>query len=119
VQHGTYQGQDYTYQAPPGGTPQAPQFAPRAPQPGGNGQPVIPGQGDPHRPGFDPGSVPFINTPIGGQQQSMLQGPMAQPNPLAAALAQGGNQPQPIDQSAMLAMALSQGNQPDFGGFED
>jgi hypothetical protein len=31
-------------------------------------QEVIPGQTDPHKPGFDPSSVPFINTPIGGQQ---------------------------------------------------
>jgi hypothetical protein len=31
------------------------------PQPGGTGfgQDVIPGQGDPHKPGFDPKAVPF------------------------------------------------------------
>jgi hypothetical protein len=31
----------------------------------GNG-PVTPGQTNPHAPGFDPKSVPFINTPVGG-----------------------------------------------------
>jgi N-acetylmuramoyl-L-alanine amidase len=36
----------------------------------GNG-PVIPGQGDPHKPGFDPKAGQFINTPIGGQQQGL------------------------------------------------
>jgi hypothetical protein len=38
---------------------------------GGSGQQVSPGQGNPHLPGFDPKSVPFINTPIGGQQQGL------------------------------------------------
>lgn len=126
--------------------PGAPELAP----PAGNGQSVTPGQGDPHRPGFDPGSVPFINTPPpngndqggaatvpvppppGQEQPSWMinggkpgvysmpgqQGMNDQMNPLAAALAQGGAQSAPpIDQSALLALALSQGNQPDFGDF--
>jgi hypothetical protein len=29
---------------------------------------VIPGQGDPHKPGFDYKSVPFINTPLPGER---------------------------------------------------
>jgi hypothetical protein len=110
VQHGTYNGQDYTYQAP-GGPSRAP-VAPTAPITP-DGQPVIPGQGDPHLPGFDPGSVPFINTPIGGQQQGMM---IPQINPLAAALAQGDQSPPPIDPT-FLALALQGGTSPDFGGF--
>lgn len=51
--------------------------------------PVIHGQSNPHVPGFDASSVPFINTPIG--QQSMLP----QTDPLALALANG--QMPPID----------------------
>jgi hypothetical protein len=82
------------------------------------GQEVIPGQTDPHKPGFDPSSVPFHD--YSDQRQSMND----QANPLAAALAQGGDQSAPpIDQSTLLAMALSQPQQdfapvipPDFGG---
>jgi hypothetical protein len=82
------------------------------------GQEVIPGQTDPHKPGFDPSSVPFHD--YSDQRQSMND----QANPLAAALAQGGDQSTPpIDQSTLLAMALSQPQQdfapvipPDFGG---
>jgi hypothetical protein len=182
VQHGTYNGQDYTYQTPVGSEPSssAPPLAPAPPpRPSGNGQEVIPGQGNPHLPGFDPNSVPFINTPLPGERQGMndmngrqyagaqemlmptpgqsnlpqeqlmprggespeqfqyrqdrilgtpaheglfppnpYQNAGAGQNPLAAALAQGGNQPgPPIDQSALLALALSQGASPDFGGF--
>jgi hypothetical protein len=37
-------------------------------------QAVVPGQGNPHLPGFDPSSVPFINTPVGGGRQGALPG---------------------------------------------
>jgi hypothetical protein len=35
-------------------------------------QPVVPGQTDPHQRGFDPSSVPFINTPLPGEQPPLL-----------------------------------------------
>jgi hypothetical protein len=98
-------------------------------------QPVTPGQTDPHKPGFDPASVPFHRTPemdqpplLNGGQPGVYSAPQIGPqgmndqaNPLAAALAQGGQQGPQLDQSALLALALAQ-NQPDFstpdlGGF--
>jgi hypothetical protein len=53
--------------------------------PNNTSQDVIPGQQNPHLPGFDPSSVPFTNTPIGPQ------GMADQPNPLVAALAGQGD----------------------------
>ncbi|PNE11941.1 MAG: hypothetical protein CR217_06045 [Beijerinckiaceae bacterium] len=77
---------------------------PQAPPSSQGQQPVIPGQGNPHMPGFDPTSVPFTNTPIG--QQSMLQPPP--PNALTAALAgqgaQGANAPPALAPGIVAAL---------------
>jgi hypothetical protein len=42
-------------------------FAGPTAAPDSNSQAVVPGQGDPHQPGFDPSSVPFKNTPLSGE----------------------------------------------------
>lgn len=88
----------------------APSAASPSPSYAGNEQPVIPGQGNPHQPGFDPSSVPFINTPLPGEQ---APSPDLQP-PTGP---QGFNDVQPLDQQSMLAMALAQNNPIDFGNF--
>jgi hypothetical protein len=95
VQHGTYNGQDYTYQVPPINAPLPPSRPPLAP--------VLPPAG---------GAIPG--------QQGMAQPPIGpQGNPLAAALAQGGGQPvAPSVDPSILAMALQGPSvSPDFGGF--
>lgn len=71
-------------------------------------QPVIPGQQNPHLPGFDPHSVPFTNTPVGAQQQGMLQPQLPQApgsNPLAAALAGNSSPLLGGDQNAEPSLA--------------
>jgi hypothetical protein len=65
---------------PPEGTAIA-DINPTQPRVASGAQTVIPGQGDPHKPGFDPGSVPFINTPIAGGPAA----PPPAPQPVAAA----------------------------------
>jgi hypothetical protein len=66
-------------------------------------QSVIPGQGNPHLPGFDPSSVPFTNTPI-GQQQGMLAPPPM--NALAAAIAGQGDPNAPPVMAPGIVAAL-------------
>jgi hypothetical protein len=128
-----------------GGQPGASQVASSAPpsppsRPSDNsavstGQSIVPGQSDPHQPGFDPSSVKFLNTPLGDNAASVpippppgQQGMNApsQQDMLAAALAQGqGQVPPPVD-PGLLAMMLGGGGDSgggffggggDFGGF--
>jgi hypothetical protein len=101
-------------------------------------QPVIPGQTDPHQPGFDPSSVPFHRTPemdqpplLNGGQPGIYSMPGQQGmngqgiDPLAAALAGQGDPNNPQLSPAIVAAlndqpfgfnALFSGSAPDLGG---
>jgi hypothetical protein len=134
---------------PPSSQDNPPPIPPAAPasQGGQGSQSVIPGQGDPHKPGFDPSAVPFHQTPDmnqgaasvpippppgpttppgpqgmndPGQGQSMLaqQPPI---DPLALALAGGGDPNNPQMSPAIVAMLNAAAPAPeismsDFGG---
>ena len=99
---------------PPSGAPTGFASAPASQPPQiAGGQNVIPGQSNPHLPGFDPSSVSFTNTPI-GQQQGMLQPP--QPNALAAALAGQGDPNAPPVMAPGIVADLANVNPFLFGG---